>query len=135
MKYIGIFFSILLFFSPILSDTEIANKKEKTSAQKIVKNSTLVLSALLKAGVGLTAVYSSFKACQLFIDLATKERISLSAKIYGPDSKEARFGSNDFWPLMCTLAGVGFTLYFGLFIYALSSAKNDLVSLSEEPKE
>lgn len=133
MKLIGLILSIPLFFSSALANNEIASKKP--SPQKTVKNTTLLTSAFLKSFVGLTAVYSGFKTCQLFIDLATKDIVSLKVKIYGPDSQEAFYGKNDFWPFMCTIAGSAATLYLGLCIYCLHSAKNDLISLRENENE
>lgn len=131
MKTIGLALSFLLFFNPLLANNEL-QEKNSISSKKIIKNSTLIISAFLKAGVSLVLLYGSYQVCKLFINITTQEFVTLNSKIYGPDSKEACYERNDFFPLICTVAGSAFTLDLGLFIYSLSSAKNDLTAINED---
>lgn len=132
MKFIGTTLAFLLFCNSASATNETQTATEQpASPRKIIKNSTLITSALIKASVSgacLMGIYIYFH----MIKDAASEVSALNAKIYGPDSTEANGFGNYFWPSMCFAGGALSTLLFELSLYSLSSAKNDLIAIDHD---
>lgn len=141
MKSISLFLSLLLIANPILcaSAIEQAPVKKKPLYKEVLKDTSKVVSALLKSGVGLAFIiagaiaYTGILAGTLdqqngFKTIDANIEMKLHRNDGRTDSTRCSFNA---WPLICAALAITGTSSFGLAFLSFNSAKNDLQSINE----